>query len=77
MELKIKNEHLDSIILFDRREVQLRFLEKESYDRLYKLAPQYFEEDSVEDLEMKNVIKMSRKWSNIFEETPLFKIYKG
>lgn len=77
MELKIKSEYLDSVILLDRREVQLRFLEKGLYDRLYKLAPQYFEEHSVEDLEMKNMIKKARKWSDIFEETPLFKIYKG
>lgn len=76
MELKIKKEYLDSVILFDRREVQLRFLEKSSYSKLYKLAPHYFEEDSVEDLEMKNMIKKARKWSDIFEETPLFKNYK-
>ena len=77
MELKIKKEYLDSVILFDRREVQLRFLEKSLYDRLYRLAPQYFEEYSVEDLEMKRMIKKARKWSDIFEETPLFKNYKG
>lgn len=77
MELKIKNEYLDSVILFERREVQLRFLEKSSYDKLYKLAPHYFEVEVIEDLEMKRMIKNARKWSDIFEETPLFKIYKG
>lgn len=77
MELKIKKEYLDSVILFDRREVQLRFLEKSSYDKLFRLSPHYFEEDSIEDLEMKKMIKKARKWSDIFEETPLFKNYKG
>ena len=57
MELKIKNEYLDSVILFERREVQLRFLEKSSYDKLYKLAPHYFEVEVIEDLEMKRMIK--------------------
>jgi len=72
MELKIKKEYLDSVILFDRREVQLRFLEKSSYDRLFKLSPHYFEEDN-----MKKTIKKSRKGGNTFEETPIFKNYKG
>jgi len=61
MELKIKNEYLDSVILFERREVQLRFLEKSSYDKLYKLAPHYFEVEVIEDLEMKRMIKNARK----------------
>lgn len=74
MELKIKNEYLDSVILFQRRQIQLRFLERELYQSVYNFAPEYFEVIE-EDLEMKEMVKNARKWSDIFEETPLFKKY--
>lgn len=72
MKLIIKPEFLDNVVMFNRREVQLRFLDKESYQKLYELAPEYF--DTIEEVEWS---KKSRRWSDIFEETPLFKIHKS
>ena len=71
MELVLKIEHHDTTILLERRQIQLRFLERELYLKVYQMAPEYFEV-----LETKKEFKNARKWSDIFEETPMFKIYK-
>lgn len=74
MEINIKKDLLDRVILFNRREVQLRFLEKELYLELFKLCPEYF--DVIQPIEVLDKNIKPRKWSDIFEETPLFKISK-
>jgi len=74
MEVIIKKDLLDTIIMFNRQEIQLRFLDKSQYLKLYSTCPEYF--DVIEPIEVLDKNIKSRKWSDIFEETPLFKISK-
>ncbi len=87
MEIQLKQVYLDTIILFNRREIQLRFLERELYGELFKIAPEYFDvlvpsDEMFDEIQKKaqedweKLGKKSKKWTDIFENTPLFKISK-